>query len=321
MAVETTTTLALHTRIYYTRRLLDNLRQTLVFFEFTDKEVPDNGTGPTVQWSRFAPMAAKTTPLTEGVSPSQSQLTDQRVTALVKQFGDFVLLSDLIIGMHLLGPNKFLDQAVDELSYGARLTVDTLVRNGFGAATGAQYFFGGGQAVLSDVIGSTHTMTADDIRKLVRNLKKKFVPRWDTQHYIGIIGPGQSYDLQAQTAAGTWVDVNKYNTNIMDIRRGEIGKIFGARILESTNLSTLSQSGTISECFFFGKHAVGAVNFMTPDKAKKRFMNISLFIKDLGSSGTADPLNQRATIGYKVNFVSQRLEDSRVQIAVLGETL
>lgn len=330
MADETTsTTLSEHTRIYYTRLWLDNLKHELVMYDFTEKEEPQNGYGPTVQWSRFAPMGAATTALTKGTTPSKSKLTSERVTALMEQYGDYVELSDELQGFHILGPTKFMDKAIQEMAYGGALTVDELVRNAFGSTSGSPNYsyprIDTDLDSIDDLEPDNHYMGANDIRYNVKLLKKRKVPKWDAQHYIAIIGPDQSYDLQGESGTGAWMDVNKYNSNLDDIRKGEIGKLFGARVVENTNLSTLSVSGAspewtneLTECYFFGRQAVGAVNFSVPDAPKKRFKNVDLFVQALGSGGTTDPLHQRATIGWKVNFVAKRLSDARVQILRVG---
>lgn len=290
-------------------------------YEYSDKSEPEKGSGPTVQWNRFAVMGAKTTALSKGVPPTaSSDLTAQKVTATIEQYGDYTKLADELMGMHIEGPNKLLDDVVDQMSYGASLTVDTLVRQAMGAASGATYGYTG---TATDWAGmaTAQAFCGANIRDFVRALKKNNAPKWDTQYYLGIIGVDQSYDIQGETATGSWVDVMKYlKDGDANITRGEIGKIFGARLVESTNLSTgTSTSQTVTECYFFGKNAMGVVNFFAPDKASKKFQNINLYIKQLGSAGSADPIDQIATVGWKVGMVAKRLDDNRV-IVVRGGT-
>lgn len=320
-STETTTTQSLLTQIYYVKKLLEELTQTLVFYEYTDKEEPENGTGPTVYWHRYSPMAAQTTPLNEGSPPNGSQITSNRVSAVLAQYGDYVPLSDLLLGMNLQGPNGQMDKVMELMTYGARLTVDTLTRNqAFADPTNTNFTYAAGKTSVGTLNGNTDFASASDIRKMVRNLKRRFVPTYDNANYMFIISQDQSYDLQGETVTGAWLDVLKYTDNAA-LQRGELGRLFGARIVETPNISTGSGgTGTIYECYMFGRHAVGAANFMTPDKAKKRFQNISLHVKELGSAGTADPLSQKMTIGYKVNYVSKCLENARVEKYRVGAT-
>jgi N4-gp56 family major capsid protein len=320
MAIETTSTLSLHLQDFYERTFLDNLKKELVFADFTRRVPVPRGFGPVVKFIRFARHTGSTTALTEGTVPTEVQLTDQQVSATVQQYGNYVILSDFVLATHLAGYNPFVEQAVEELSYMAKDSVDLLVRNAFIAPTGLNITYGGGKSATSAVVGSADVMTANDIRKVVRALKKRSAPKWDGSHYVGVIGAGQSFDLQSETATGGWMDVNKYTT-VAKAEKGEIGKLFGARLIESENLSSFSQSGTVSVCPFFGKGAVAMADITEVSKGDRTEMkHIQLFIKDLGSAGTADPLSQKATIGYKFNMAAVRLDDDRVQAWVGGET-
>lgn len=317
MAVETTSTLANFVRAHYVLQFLTNLKQQLVFDEFTVKFSVPNAFSPTVNMQRYSVMAGSTATLTEGTVPSEIALTDNQVQSTIAQYGAFVKLSDLIMGTHISGRSAFMDQVVAELSYRAKDSVDLLVRDALAGGTNETY--ASGQAALSDVVGSTHVALANDIRKIRRSLKNRKVPTFDAQHYIGLIGPSQSYDLQSETATGGWLDANKYTT-MENIQKGEIGRLYGVRFFESTNLSTLSQSGTISECYFLGKASVGSLNLKDVTKPSKKLMHINLYIKEPGSAGTSDPLNQLGTVGYKMNYTTKLLEDDRVEVYVAGET-
>lgn len=320
---ETVTTLAYLVQVFYEKTFLDNLEKSLVFADYTKKYSLPKGFGPIVYFSRYTRQAADIATLSEGIAPTTSvMLTDERVSATVEQYGNVNIVSDLMLGVHISGPNQFVNQVVEEMSYKAKISIDTLVRNAFCATASATMAYAAtqtGTQASATLVGSTHTMGAADIRRIVRTLKKADIPTYDADSYMGIIGPGQSYDLVAETATGGWLDANKYTTP-EQIAKGEIGKLFGARITVCNNLSTLSQSGTISVCPFFGKDPVAMVDITAVNRGDKKMEYIDLFIKEPGTAGSADPLNQIGTVGYKFSCVAKRLNDLSVVLLLAGET-
>jgi N4-gp56 family major capsid protein len=121
-----------------------------------------------------------------------------------------------------------------------------------------------------------------------------------------LIHPAQSFDLQGDTAVGGFLDVNKY-TSSTPMLRGEVGKIYGARVVESPNVFINAGAGSggadTYHGFMFGKAAYGNVDLAG--------QNMKMFAKQLGSAGSEDPLDQRSTVGYKFSHVTKVLEAAR----------
>ena len=97
---------------------------------------------------------------------------------------------------------------------------------------------------------------------------------------------------------------------------GEIGRMYGMRFLVSDKMLTSvgTGSGGIDVCqsFVIGEEAFGVVE-LNGDAMK-------MFIKRHGSAGANDPLDQFATVGYKIlGFASKYLDaGSKRVIAVNG---
>ena len=116
----------------------------------------------------------------------------------------------------------------------------------------------------------------------------------------------------SDTAVGGWLDVNKY-TVTGPTYNGEIGKIYGCRIVESQNIQTGTgaSSATTYRNFVFGKQCYGLVDLAGH--------NLKMIAKQLGTSGAFDPLDQLSTVGYKFSFVLAILDALR-GIEVIGCT-
>jgi len=96
MAISTTVTLANGLPIYWEREFLAMAKPILVHYQMAQRgrvlSLPD-GTGTTVYWTRYLPLAKRTTTLTEtttgGITAGKA-ISDMRVSAAVEYYGDWV---------------------------------------------------------------------------------------------------------------------------------------------------------------------------------------------------------------------------------------
>ena len=129
--------------------------------------------------------------------------------------------------------------------------------------------------------------------------------------YVAVAHPFALYDLRQETGTGGWLDSNKYVTPDK-IFKGEVGSLAGARVVESSNIQFYADAGDgnggaglidVYPTYVFGKDAFGVVRDGAPQ---------SVF-KGLGTSGTADPLNQRASAGVKFRVGATILRQNALQ--------
>jgi N4-gp56 family major capsid protein len=95
-----------------------------------------------------------------------------------------------------------------------------------------------------------------------------------------------------------WQDVSKYS-NKENIEKGEIGKLHGVRFVDNTNEFV---AGNVHGTLIVGQDAYGVVDIEGSKKAK-------IIIKTAKEGGSADPLEQRNTVGWKVMFTAKRLQE------------
>lgn len=283
-------------KTFYNRTLLSRLVPTLVFAKYGQKKSAPKHEGDTMNFRKFNSLDAATTPLTEGVTPAGKSLSVTAVTAKVEQYGDYVEISDKL---DMVGIDPVLTETGELLGEQAGLTLDTVVRDIVCAGTNVQY--AGGKTsratvTKSDVLNST------EVRKAVRTLRKANAKPIDGKSFVGVVGPDGEYDLMSDPL---WQDVSKYaaSTQIFD---GELGKLGGVRFVRASNTTVFAGEGDSSSdvhaTMIIGKDAYGIVDVEGSSKPQ-------MIVKPHGSSGTADPLNQRATSGWKALFTAKRLEE------------
>lgn len=283
---------------FYEKMMLDRLKKTLVFHSFgQSKPLPANN-GKIVQWHRRTLQSADTATISEGVVPSPITLSATNITAQLSQYANFTQTSDLL-EMTSIDPE--IEVAVDDLSYMASSTLDTLDRNLVDAGTNIQY--ANSKTALS-AVAAGDTFTLAEVRKAARNLKANDVRTFDAD-FRGVVHPNNSYDLQSDTATGGWNEVNTY-VNTDNRINGEIGKVHGVRFAESTNVSftatDTSGSANVYSAHVFGQGSFGVVNYDG---------GVHIYVKKPGEGDTSNPLNQYSTVGYKLTYTNKMLDENR----------
>lgn len=300
MATNTYATLTEEQSTFYDKVLLKRLLPNLVFAKYGQtREIPKN-TGDKINFRRFDSLNANTTALTEGVTPTGKDLSVSKVEATLKQYGDFVEVSDKIT---LMGIDPVLTETSELLGEQAGNTIDTVIRDIVSVGTNVQY---AGGKTSTETVTATDVLTLNEVAKAVRTLRAKNAKPYDGTYFIGIISPETAFDLMYTVDAkgnNLWQDVSKYSS-ATQIFEGEIGKMAGVRFIETSNIKT----GTgASSCKVFmnmiiGKDAYGTVNFNGNNKPK-------VIVKALGSAGSSDPLDQRCTAGWKAFSTAARLNE------------
>lgn len=301
-------------KTFYSDLIIDNAEPELVHCQFGQKRPIPKGKGKTVEFRKYSPYAKATTPLTEGVTPNGKTLDVSTVIATVKQYGDFTVISDIL---SLTAIDNNIAEATKLHGSQAGRTLDTIVRDELNAGSNVQYADGSVSDRTSLVGGQeigNHYLTVNCIKRAVRKLKSQNAPKING-YYVGIIHPDVSFDLTNDPA---WVDMHKYATP-ENMYEGEIGRIAGVRFVETTEAkifaavsaeeATDDNKQTDWERDIYSTLIIGDNAYGVTEIAGGGLVHI---VKQLGSSGTADPLNQRATVGWKATCAVARLLESNM---------
>lgn len=298
-------------KTFYERTLLQRLLPSLMFYNDAEKKKLPKNSGTTMNFRKFDSLTAPSSSLTEGVTPDGNNLTVSTITAKIAQEGDFVQITDLI---QMTGIDPVLTETSELLGEEAGLVVDTRIQTAISKGTNV-YFAGGATTRAGLESATTKNLTGDDIKKLVRKLKNANAKRFSDGFYHMIADPDIAYDLMSDSA---WVDVSKY-ARPEQMVKGELGKMHGMKFYETTNLNVVDSSDTaqskisVHQAYAYGKGAYSCVNL--ENGAGKP----EIIVKPNGSAGTSDPLNQRATAGWKSAFtavITQPLALVRVETGV-----
>ena len=271
---------------YYNRELLRTFEPELVHLQFGDEHRMPENSGMVMNMRKIIPLEANTATLAEGEPGDSVMLTETEVTVKLEQYGEYARCTDKLdlshLDMNILRKTKLFGDA------GAR-SIDAVVREELATCTNVIY--AGGKTSRSELT-SEDRLTTKELRKAVRKLKKAHAQTFGG-YYIAIVGPDTFYDLQDDE---TFVAVSRYQDKEA-VYTGEIGRLFGCRIVETTEAKVFEGAGAdgadVASVIVLGQYAYGYTSFKG---AKPR-----VIVKPAGSAGTSDPLDQITTVGWKMD--------------------
>ena len=305
--VTTDSGLSVENKTYYDRTLIEEASPQLVHDQFGQKRpIPKNG-GKKIEFRKYASLPKALTPLTEGVTPDGSKLSVTAIEAEIAQYGNYVTLSDVL---DLTAIDNNVLEATKACGRQAGLTLDTITRNVLQSGTNVLYC----PKVAAD--GTTTAVTQrsglDKTCKLTVNIVKRAVAILRAANaptingdYVAIIHPYVAFDLMNDPR---WEEYHKYTTS-ENLYKGEIGRIAGVRFVESSEAAIYTGTANscptglaVFGCIFLGEGAYGTTEISGG--------GLQTIVKQLGSGGTADPLDQRSSVGWKAMKTAEILLDA-----------
>ena len=292
-----TSTLSAEMKTFYDKTLIDEAEPELVHDQFgQERNIPKNG-GKTVEFRKFTALPKATTPLTEGVTPDGRSLSVTSQTATVSQYGDYVTLSDML---EMTAIDNTIVETLSLIGSQAGRTLDTVTREKLAAGTNVMYQptpSSTGETAVTSRAGLTakNVLTVKEVFRAAAALKAANAKPINGD-FVAIIHPYVAYDLMME-AGDQWIDIQKYQ-HPENIYNGEIGKIGGVRFVQTTEAKIWK--GTADNCA--DGVAVFGTLFIAANAYGKTSVNgggLETIVKQKGSGGTSDPLDQRSTIGWK----------------------
>lgn len=313
MATQTTTSAGslaqLH--LYYEKKLLQTLEPRLVLMPLGKKQRLPKGTGKQVKWLRYSAIAGSTSPLSEGTPPAEINFSTSNVTANIVQYGQFAKISDLLSDVAI---DPVLENLSERFGIAASKTIEELIVSELANNCANQNV--NNRANFAAIQTSDLISHKELIEAMVRQ-KADYIGPHESGSYVVVLHPRAEYDLMVDSQAGSWLDIQKGVDN-RPLLNGEVARMYGMRFLVSDKMLTSVGSGAsgqdVHQSFVIGEEAFGVVE-LNGDAMK-------MFVKRHGSAGANDPLDQFATVGYKINGFAAKYLDagSKRVIAINGSS-
>jgi N4-gp56 family major capsid protein len=357
MPVTTSTTLTSQFQNYFSKELLSIVQQETILDQFSMKApIPKNNGNKAISMFRFGPPSiGSVQALSEGTAISSANYRALALNSLSKslaQYGQVIGLTDILRATDLFNS---LQQATKTSGLDMALWVDSVIRNTLigsnltasGSSIGSAAEGGGTfdnsdacntaagsggikvygnpatlttqtfSALNSDTTAANTTMTASAVLDSMTRLKRNRAPLINGG-YVLATDPRVSRDLMRDS---DWLNASNYGNKGQPFYKGEVGSIYGCRVVNQTNSFVSTGSATAADefvyqataaggglaagkdiiaSFFFGNESFGIPALTGDDPLSPRIV-----ITD--TPDKSDPLNQLVTVGVKLYFAALRL--------------
>jgi N4-gp56 family major capsid protein len=286
---------------YYDKLMLELLVQSSFKHDkFAQNRPMPAKTGDTVNFRKISPLVASATPLAEGVTPEGLNGQVTAISVTTEAHGDWMPFTDMV-DVTLVDP--VVKEYTIELARAFREKLDNLVRDELNG--GSQVAYAGGKADrISLATGDVPTI--NDFRKGVLTLKKNEVRPATGCLYVAFVTPEVSFDLMDDPKFEKAYEIAQNGTPFM---KGELANVYGIKFIELNNAKVFEGGGAagvdVHSSVLIGKEPYGIT--------KIKGHGVETITKALGSEGSADPLNQRQSIGVKLKaFAVKRLYEEAI---------
>ena len=307
----TTTDKASEYRIYFSNKLLEHQINTLQLYEPAYKaSIPKGQGSKTIRMFRAPPAdVTQVITLTEGQPPSNApyKLIFEFITRTLQQYGGYAQVSDIVDETEFLNTGEAL---MEKFGEEAALWCDQLIREACINGTteeptkfvrryaGTATTF----ATLNALTAQQGRMSSDELIDVCTELRINKAKEFDDNCFVAVLSPEQERDLvEEQGSAWTYASAFQKPDQIW---KGEIGRLFGIKVLRTTNSSYQNGAGTegvyvaggnIIAALVFGKDAFAVPDLEGENPPKPKVNTIT-------EPDSANPFNQFYTYAWKTFY-------------------
>jgi N4-gp56 family major capsid protein len=358
MPVTTSTTLTSQFQNYFSKELLSIVQQETILDQFSMKApIPKNNGNKAITMFRFGSpsVSGVQTISSEGTAIAAANYRALALNSLSKslaQYGQVIGLTDILRATDLFNS---LQQATKTSGLDMALWVDSVIRNTLigsnltasGSSIGSAAEGGGTfdnsdavnviassggvkvygnpatlttqsfSALNSDTTAANTTMTASAVLDSMTRLKRNRAPLINGG-YVLATDPRVARDLMRDS---DWLNASNYGNKGQPFYKGEVGSIYGCRVVTQTNSFVSTGSGTAADEFVYQATAAGGGLAVSKDIIASFFFGNESFgipaltgddplspkIVITDTPDKLDPLNQLVTVGVKLYFATLRL--------------
>jgi N4-gp56 family major capsid protein len=290
------------------------------------KPMPKNKTD-TIRFRRPRIFSAATTPLLEGVTPTETQFSYEDVSATLRQYGQVVVITDKIEDLH---EDPVLNDASVQAGENIGRTIEALNYGVIRAGTSVYYANGTARTDVNTPItlakqrAVLRSLKAQKAEKITRSLSPSsdYGTRAVEAAYVAVAHTDVESDIRnlpgftTIAAYGTRSPISEYEIgSVEDVRymlSPDLNPFLDAGGAKGTMVSTGGTSADVYPIVYFGQDAWGMV-------ALRGQGTVSPTIIPVGQKTKDDPLGQRGYIGWKTWHAALILNQawmSRLEVAV-----
>jgi N4-gp56 family major capsid protein len=273
---------------------------------------------------RYESMSAITSALNENVTPAeQAAPTLTLVTLSPLFYGAWIGYGDEI-DMTVFDP--LVSEVSGILGEQAGLSADTLIRNDLTANASKRY--SNGKASRATLDFPNDIISYSDVVDAYAQLMAQNALPMEGEYFIVLIHPHTYASLMKDpTFVNAFQKANEGAGAMNNPMPGYLGDFLMCKFFISSNVREYTDGGVgtddVYSMLFLGRESYGLAGFgnllpsdvdsggsMAQPLTGQQVKPVEIIAKQLGSAGADDPLNQRATIGWKMTLDNEILNSS-----------
>lgn len=284
---------------FYQRAMLKALKERAVIFPYGKKAPIPKNAGGTTSWRSLQIPSAVTTAITEGTTPNSIDLTINKYSASVSQYGAWTKISDFL---DMAGLDPLLTEVAEMFGDHAAISIDKIVANVLAGTTNS--IFAGGKTARS-ALAAGDVLCSEDIIKARNEMVKNNVPQIrlanGSMGYVAFIHPDNVLKLMNESG-GAWATFNSGGSTegLAQFRSGEIGQMYGIHFVETTSIPDFTDGGSGGNLSGKKTIIIGADAFGVPDIAGSSKPEILVY----GNGNTENPMALYKTVAWKATFAA-----------------
>ena len=271
-----------------------------------------------VEWRKYGSMDAVTSALTEGATPDEQAMPSlSKITSTPSWYGAWIGYTDKL---DMVNFDPVVSEVSGILGEQAALSADTLIRNAL--HSGATKLYSGGESARASLTSIEDDISYTDIIKAIATIEAASARPMSGDRFVVIIHPHTWATLMQDEV---FVNMFVQEAPSSPIRTGYVGTLLRCEFYVTSNALEYADGGEdgaddIYTALFLGAQSHGSVGMAGLDPRTvdgggptggpltgQKLSPVSIIMKELGSAGAVDPLNQRGTIAWKMAFDIQIL--------------
>ena len=227
------TTLTQEVQTFYEKVFLDRAEFELVLKEGAQMRTHPEGSGRSVNFTRYEPLTIITTPLGELSNPVTCAITACTVAMTLSEYGMTTIHSKLLT---LVSIDSGMKEKVELVGQGMGETLNRLVRSEL--ESGGTAYYGNNHNIASFTAGDV--LDACNIRLMVRTLELSKARAYKDGLFIGKTDPYSKHKLLGDS---TWINGKTYS-DVRDLYKGEMGELYQVRWLLNKDVSSGTEAAS-----------------------------------------------------------------------------
>ncbi len=303
MGVQLHSALTAEQRTFYDDLLLDRALPALVHAKYAVKRPIPANEGNVINVRRFELISSaptSITALTEGTAGAQSTPSISAVAATISQYGRWFQITEYLADVAI---DQVITEYTTALGDQAGIDIDIVVRDVLAAGSTVQY---ASTSASRGNVGSGMLLTSAEIREIVRTMRGANAKPVADNKYIAIVHPNTMADLLADTDAKLTFQHSAGDNQKGPMYSGVVGDYLGLRFVETANAKVQASYG-LSGADVYQTIILADQAYMVSDLSNQ---TLRTYFQPRGSAGTADPLSQLSTLGYKAAFACTILNNN-----------